>query len=83
MPPANQKAQSHQWKQFLKRGYCVWCKEHPDEWEPKKASPILGEIVNGVRPGRRKRQSQAYGGCEDCNAYLCRKGNCFKRYHNK
>jgi hypothetical protein len=38
MPPANQKAQIHQWKQFPKRGYCVWCEEHLTGGNPKDKS---------------------------------------------
>ena len=83
MPPANQKAPKHQWKEFLKRNWCIWCKEHAANWVPKRATGVLNEIVNGVAPARRQRQSKTYGGCEPCNVYLCRKGTCFEQYHDR
>ena len=82
MPSVNTEAKSHGWKEFLKRGYCVWCKEHVDEWKPKRAQPVLAETVNREAPTKRQRQSRTYGGCIDCTVYLCKRGECFKRYHS-
>ncbi len=36
---------------------------YTEKWEPKRARPVLGEIVNGARPAQAPRQSRTYGGC--------------------
>jgi hypothetical protein len=82
MPLPNWDTQGHCWSKFPKRGYCVWCKEHAQEWKSKRVRPALAEIVNGAGPAQRQRQSKTYGGCEACSACLCQKGGCFKQYHS-
>jgi hypothetical protein len=42
---SNKEALSHQLVRLEARGYCVWCKEHAEEWVPKRR-PVLGELVN-------------------------------------
>jgi hypothetical protein len=81
MPLVNQNAQNHQWKEFPKRGYCVWCKEHGEKFKTNRIRPILAEIVNGATSAGRQRPPRSYGGCIGCNVHLCRKGACFKLYH--
>ena len=81
-PSIPQPNRTHHWERFEKRGYCIWCKKHTEKWEPKRARPILGEIVNGAAPAQRQRQSKTYGGCTTCSAYFCVKGDCFDRYHS-
>jgi hypothetical protein len=83
MPLPNQEAQNHEWDKFLKRGYCIWCKEHSKEWKSKRTRPVLAEIVNETGPAKRQRESKTYGGCTACSAYLCKKGDCFKDYHSR
>ena len=39
MPPANQRARNHQWEEFPKRRYCIWCKERMEKWKPKRTRP--------------------------------------------
>ena len=79
---ANQNAQIHRWEDFMKRSYCVWCKDNAEKWVPKWTRPVLAEIVNGAASTQRKRQSKTFGGCTACNVYLCRKGACFEQYHS-
>ena len=81
-PSIPQPNRTHRWERFEKRGYCIWCKKHTEKWEPKRARPILGEIVNGAAPAQRQRQSKTYGGCKICSVYFCVKGDCFDRYHS-
>jgi hypothetical protein len=78
----NQEAQNYKWDKFLKRGYYIWCKEHSKEWKSKRIRPILAEIVNKTGPAKRQRESKTYGGCVAYNAYLCKKGDCFRDYHS-
>ena len=82
MPLPIQDTQQHHWDEFVKRRYCVWCKEHADKWKPKRTRAPLAEIVNEAAPKQRQRQSKTYGGCKECNAYLCKRGACFKQYHS-
>jgi Transposase IS4 len=60
-PPLLQPNSTHFWQRFEKRGYCIWCKTHPEGWEAKRR-PILGEIVNQAAPTQAGRQSRTYGG---------------------
>ena len=83
MSLVNQETKRHQWEVFSKRGYCVWCKEHQNEWEPKKIRSPLAKIVNGIAPTKRQRQLKTYGDCTDCTTYLCQKGVCFERFHRQ
>jgi Transposase IS4 len=80
--------QIHQWSKKDKRGYCVWCKAHLEEWIPKRAGPErppLASIVNGVHLAdkqlAKQRQSRASRGCQACGVYLCQKGRCFEAFH--
>jgi hypothetical protein len=59
MPLPNKEALSHQLVRLEARGYCVWCKEHAEEWVPKR-TPVLGELVNGEQVRKRSRQSRSY-----------------------
>ena len=81
MSPINEKAENHEWEAFKKRGYCVWCKEHPEEWIPKRASPAPAEAANKADPKKRQRQSRSNGGCLSCAVHLCKKGGCIERFH--
>jgi Transposase IS4 len=83
MPQPNQDTQDHHWRPFLKRGYCIWCKKNAQEWKSKRVRPALVEIVNQATPSAVQRQSQTYGGCMSCGAYLCSKGACFEQYHRQ
>jgi Transposase IS4 len=83
MPQLNRDTQDHHWRPFLKRGYCIWCKKNSQEWKSKRARPALVEIVNQATPNAVQRQSQTYGGCMSCSAYLCSKGGCFEQYHSQ
>jgi hypothetical protein len=83
MPLPNQDPiQIHEWSRFPTRGYCAWCKEHAERWEPKRERPPLAEIVNSAGPTKCKRQTKTYGGCIACKAFLCLKGACLKEYHS-
>lgn len=53
MPPASQNTQNHHWREFSKRGYYIWCKEHPNKWEPKRARAVLADITNQVGSAQR------------------------------
>jgi Transposase IS4 len=46
-PVANQEALFHNRIQSGDRKYCVWCREHAQNWTPKSVMPVLGELVNG------------------------------------
>jgi len=78
----NQEALFHNWIQFKSRSYCVWCKEHAEEWTPKRARPVLSELVNGEQSPKRERQSKSQWGCDSCNVSLCRRGRCWDNYHS-
>jgi hypothetical protein len=43
---------------FKGRGYCIWCKEHAEEWQFKKPRPTLSELINEEQSATRKRQSK-------------------------
>jgi hypothetical protein len=72
MPLPNQEAQNHESEQFLKLGYCIWCKERSKDWKSKRIRPVLAEIVNETGPAKCQRQLKTYGGFTACNAYLCK-----------
>jgi hypothetical protein len=42
----NNNVSEHTWEAYKKRGYCIWCKEHPEEWIPHRPGNPLTEIVN-------------------------------------
>jgi Transposase IS4 len=83
LAPLNATAREHRWDKYSKRGYCIWCKQHPKEWIPKRARGPLTEIVNSESPPKRVRQSQVWGGCHGCGVYLCRRGDCFEAFHRR
>jgi hypothetical protein len=82
MPLPNRDIQQHHWGKFLKRKYCVWCKEQAEKGLVKEARVVLGEIINDAGPKRRGGHSRTYGGCKGCNVSLCQKGACFRQYYS-
>ena len=70
---------------FPTRSQCEWCKAHPEErqlkWTARK--PVLGEIVNGVRPGGPIVPSHTISGCGLCGKHLCLRDPCFDRWHSQ
>ena len=83
LPLSNSKVLEHKWDRFLKRGYCVWCKEGAEKWVPHRPPNPLTEIVNSAAQPKRARHSQTWGGCGGCEVYLCLKGNCMKAFHSR
>jgi hypothetical protein len=75
----------HWMSRFPTRQYCQWCKAHPEErllkGSPRR--PVLGEVINGVRPGGPIPPSQTINGCGRCGVHLCLKGPCFDRWHSQ
>jgi Transposase IS4 len=82
MPAVNQEALAHNLTRLEVRKYCIWCKEHPEKWNPKSAMPVLGELVNGEQSRKRKRQSRSQWSCDSCGVCLCSKGDCWEQYHS-
>ena len=76
MPAVNQEALAHSLTRLEVRKYCIWCKEHPEKWNPKSAMPVLGELVNREQSRKRKRQSRSQWSCDSCGVCLCSKGYC-------
>jgi hypothetical protein len=70
---------------FPTRSQCEWCKAHPEDrylkWKPRR--PVLGEVVNGVRPGLPILPSRTDSGCGLCGKHLCLRGPCFDRFHSQ
>jgi hypothetical protein len=84
MPIPNWAAQAHNKVQLEVRKYCVWCKEHAEEWAPKRR-PVLAELVNGERICKRIRQLKGSWGCDSCKVCLClcQIGACWEQYHSR
>ena len=70
---------------FATRSQCEWCKAHPEErqlkWKPRQ--PVLGEVVNGVRPTGPIRPPDTINGCGLCGKHLCLRGPCFDRFNSQ
>jgi Transposase IS4 len=81
--PPNQNGQDHHWRQFEKRGYCVWCRKNAQESEKSNRRPALVEIVNGASSNASQRTKRSCGGCGECMMSLCKEGPCFKQYHSQ
>jgi hypothetical protein len=79
MPRPNWDALSHDCVPLETRRYCVWCKEHAEEWVPKRPRRALTEIGN---TRLRNRQSRSQYGCHSCGICLYRKGNCWDNYYS-
>ena len=80
-PIQPQESREHIWSHWGKRGYCIWCKEHPADWKPHRPQKrtVLGEISSNATVFR---GSRTWGGCWKCQKWLCRKGNCMERFHS-
>jgi hypothetical protein len=83
LPSLNQQALIHNWVQLQTRSYCVWRRNHAEKWAPKRARPVLAELVNGEQSAQRKRTSRSQYGCDSCNVYLYRKGSCWSDFHSQ
>ena len=68
----------HEWRKFLTRNYCKWCRM---TIKAHRRAP-LGEITNLASPGSRIRGRLTLGGCQKCNTYLCSTGTCFRQFHS-
>ena len=69
----------HYWSSFKKRNFCIWCKKHAEDYQPRKRRKFGTEIDSNAR----FRGVSCLGGCKACGVYLCRKGACFERYHSQ
>ena len=68
---------------FPTRSQCEWCKTHPEDRYLKPGRSVLGEVVNGVRPGGPIRPRETTSGCGHCGKHLCLRGPCFDRFHSQ
>lgn len=75
--------QAHQPVKMGAQRRCAYCHSGHAAWDasPPKKRVALGELSANQR-------SQGTGktttfGCKNCNAWLCKEGSCFRRYHIK
>lgn len=71
------------------RAYCIYCRNNWTRWTPKHAQPrgprAFGTDLTNLGPPRRARRvfrgSKTQYGCLECGVVLCKKGDCWQRWH--